>query len=255
MGPTEKKASVLLDKKLLVFMDQLELLEEKREKLNSLIEQGWFFMSKARYSMGNKQVSALQYGNEMEPLVRVNTRYQGETLSYYNLVNILYIHYLRYTIIIYILYVCMFYRRLESGEAAFQTDRNTQTTPEEKPLAEKLVEDIGPKDTEGLRRRTQAKKVLTTEEGGQSATETELLRESDDMKPPPSSKLEHNPQQNPLRWFGVLVPQTLKQAQVSFRQVIELSAEVAALQSAVLATRKQLQQQMMEKNSPQTEGQ
>ncbi|NP_001290837.1 coiled-coil domain-containing protein 115 [Esox lucius] len=219
MGPTEKKASVLLDKKLLVFMDQLELLEEKREKLNSLIEQGWFFMSKARYSMGNKQVSALQYGNEMEPLVRVNTR------------------------------------RLESGEAAFQTDRNTQTTPEEKPLAEKLVEDIGPKDTEGLRRRTQAKKVLTTEEGGRSATETELLRESDDMKPPPSSKLEHNPQQNPLRWFGVLVPQTLKQAQVSFRQVIELSAEVAALQSAVLATRKQLQQQMMEKNGPQTEGQ
>uniref|UniRef100_A0A0E9RH81 Uncharacterized protein n=1 Tax=Anguilla anguilla TaxID=7936 RepID=A0A0E9RH81_ANGAN len=35
-----------------VFMDQLELLEEKRERLNSLIEQGWFSISKARYSMG-----------------------------------------------------------------------------------------------------------------------------------------------------------------------------------------------------------
>uniref|UniRef100_A0A4W5JFU6 Vacuolar ATPase assembly protein VMA22 n=1 Tax=Hucho hucho TaxID=62062 RepID=A0A4W5JFU6_9TELE len=68
------KECVLLDKKLLVFMDQLELLEEKRERLNSLIEQGWFSMSKARYSMGNKQVSSLQYGSEMEPLVRVHTR-------------------------------------------------------------------------------------------------------------------------------------------------------------------------------------
>lgn len=40
MGVTElEESSLLLDEKLLRFMDQLELLEEKRATLNSLIEQ------------------------------------------------------------------------------------------------------------------------------------------------------------------------------------------------------------------------
>lgn len=40
MGVTElEEPSLLLDEKLLRFMDQLELLEEKRASLNSLIEQ------------------------------------------------------------------------------------------------------------------------------------------------------------------------------------------------------------------------
>uniref|UniRef100_A0AAQ4R8X0 Vacuolar ATPase assembly protein VMA22 n=1 Tax=Gasterosteus aculeatus aculeatus TaxID=481459 RepID=A0AAQ4R8X0_GASAC len=69
MGVSESEgSSTLLDEKLLRFMEQLELLEEKRASLNSLIEQGWFSMSKARYSMGNKHVSPLQYASEMEPL-------------------------------------------------------------------------------------------------------------------------------------------------------------------------------------------
>uniref|UniRef100_A0A7N6AXM0 Vacuolar ATPase assembly protein VMA22 n=1 Tax=Anabas testudineus TaxID=64144 RepID=A0A7N6AXM0_ANATE len=73
MGVSElEESSLLLDEKLLQFMDQLELLEEKRATLNSLIEQGWFSMSKARYSMGNKQVSALQYASEIEPLFNGN---------------------------------------------------------------------------------------------------------------------------------------------------------------------------------------
>ena len=40
MGVSElEESSSLLDEKLLRFMDQLELLEEKRATLNSLIEQ------------------------------------------------------------------------------------------------------------------------------------------------------------------------------------------------------------------------
>ncbi|XP_055788754.1 coiled-coil domain-containing protein 115 isoform X1 [Salvelinus fontinalis] len=205
MGLSEKEECVLLDKKLLVFMDQLELLEEKRERLNSLIEQGWFSMSKARYSMGNKQVSALQYGSEMEPLVRVHTR------------------------------------TLESGEAEFQTKRRTLKCPEER-----QVEDIGPKDKEGVRRRVKTQEVPDQSDNNDPWTETE---------PATSSKPEPNPQQDPLKWFGILVPQTLKQAQASFKQVVELSAEMAALQSAVLTTRQQLQmkQKSRSQNSDQTD--
>lgn len=209
MGLSEKEECVLLDKKLLVFMDQLELLEEKRERLNSLIEQGWFSMSKARYSMGNKQVSALQYGSEMEPLVRVHTR------------------------------------TLESGEAEFQTQRRTLKSPEER-----QVEDIGPKDKEGVRRRVKTQEVPEIDQSDNKHpwTETETA---------PSSKPETNPQQDPLKWFGILVPQTLKQAQASFKQAVELSAEMAALQSAVLTTRQQLQmkQKSRSQTSDQTDGQ
>ncbi|KAL1020479.1 hypothetical protein UPYG_G00000570 [Umbra pygmaea] len=209
MGPSEKEACVLLDTRLLAFMDQLEILEEKRERLNSLIEQGWFSMTKARYSMGNKQVSALQYGSEMQPLVRVHTS------------------------------------TLDNGKAEFQIER---TAP-----GERTVEDIGPKDTGGLRRRTHfTEEVVKAEgyQGYQPSAGTEAEKE-----PLPSSKVEPDLQQDPIRWFGILVPQTLRQAQVSFRQVVELSAEVAALQSAVLTTREQLQLQMKLKRRSQNEGQ
>ena len=37
--------------------------------------QGWFSLSKARYSMGNKQVSSLQYASEMEPQIFVQARW------------------------------------------------------------------------------------------------------------------------------------------------------------------------------------
>lgn len=206
MGLSEAEISLQLDDELLRLMDQLELLEEKRGRLNSLIEQGWFSMSKARYSMGNKHVSALQYGSEMEPQVRVNTR----TLS--------------------------------NGEAEFHiermTDNSSAATKDSKP-----VEDIGPK--EGVRRRTKAKKDSAEQgEGENPALKTEPIGSSSDTKP------EHNPQQDPLKWFGILVPQSLKQAQSSFKQGIELSAEVAALQTTILRTRETLQQLLKEKHRP-----
>ncbi|XP_055788756.1 coiled-coil domain-containing protein 115 isoform X2 [Salvelinus fontinalis] len=133
------------------------------------------------------------------------------------------------------------HRTLESGEAEFQTKRRTLKCPEER-----QVEDIGPKDKEGVRRRVKTQEVPDQSDNNDPWTETE---------PATSSKPEPNPQQDPLKWFGILVPQTLKQAQASFKQVVELSAEMAALQSAVLTTRQQLQmkQKSRSQNSDQTD--
>lgn len=189
-----------LDEILLRFMDQLELLEEKRGRLNSLIEQGWFSMSKARYSMGNKQVSALQYGSEMEPLVRVHAR------------------------------------TLTNGEAQFHTEKITWTCTNDLEKESNTVETIGPQE-EGVRRRTKAKKDSAAEDEDKNPA-SKTIAVGSSSKP---SVSDHNPQQDPLKWFGILVPQSLKQAQSSFKQVIELSAEIAALQSAVLKTRGELQ--------------
>ncbi|XP_029975332.1 vacuolar ATPase assembly protein VMA22 isoform X2 [Salarias fasciatus] len=193
MGVSDvEEASLSLDEKLLRFMDQLELLEEKRAKLNSLIEQGWFSISKARYSMGNKQVSALQYASEIEPLVFVNSR------------------------------------RLENCGVEFCTER-----PNQERNTSSSIEDIGPKES-GVRRRNKPKN---------DAAEKEASKDASSEKTPelnPVNESHQNPQQDPLKWFGILVPQSLKQAQSSFKQVIELSAEIATLQDAISNSRQEL---------------
>ncbi|XP_034648651.1 coiled-coil domain-containing protein 115, partial [Trachemys scripta elegans] len=44
---------------------------------------------------------------------------------------------------------------------------------------------------------------------------------------------------DPLTWFGILVPQSLRQAQSSFKEGILLAGEIASLQSDIEATRAQ----------------
>ncbi|XP_044065725.1 coiled-coil domain-containing protein 115 [Siniperca chuatsi] len=198
-----EESSLLLDEKLLRFMDQLELLEEKRATLNSLIEQGWFSISKARYSMGNKHVSALQYASEIVPLV------------------------------------CVHARTLDNDEVDFCTERVKQKDSNEAEKDARSIEDIGPQ--EGVRRRINPKKDMTEKEASEEASSEKAPEVN------PARKSDQNPQQDPLKWFGILVPQSLKQAQSSFKQVIELSAEIATLQTAVLNTRQELKHSMEDK--------
>ncbi|XP_040007955.1 coiled-coil domain-containing protein 115 [Xiphias gladius] len=201
--PELEESSLSLDAKLLRFMDQLELLEEKRATLNSLIEQGWFSMSKARYSMGNKQVSALQYASEIEPLV------------------------------------CVHARTLDNCEVEFCTERVTQSKESGKDV--RSIEDIGPQE-DGVRRRNKPIKDITEKEANDKATSEKAPEVT------PVKRRDQDPQQDPLKWFGILVPQSLKQAQSSFKQVIELSAEIATLQTAVLNTRQELKNGMKDKH-------
>ncbi len=64
----------------------------------------------------------------------------------------------------------------------------------------------------GIRRRIKPKKDITEKEANEEA--------SREQSPEVTSvrKSDQNPQQDPLKWFGILVPQTLKQAQSSFKQ-------------------------------------
>ncbi|KAM9344230.1 coiled-coil domain-containing protein 115 [Pholidichthys leucotaenia] len=203
MGVSEEEASLLVDEKLLRLMDQLELLEQKRSSLESLIEQGWFSMTQARYTMGNKQVSSLQYPSVTEPLVCVHTR------------------------------------KLDNGEVEFCIERlcNKESIKDQR-----SIENIGPQE-EGVRRRNKLK-MDTTEKESSEKTSDEKASEMKTIR-----KHDQNPQQDPLKWFGVLVPQSLKQAQSSFKQALEVSAEIASLQTAVLNSREELKQNLKNKCS------
>ncbi|XP_025048359.1 coiled-coil domain-containing protein 115 [Alligator sinensis] len=154
-----------LDALVLELLDTLEALRERREALSGRVEQGWFSLSKARFSMGCKSVSALQYGAQMEPHVRVCVS-EGP-----------------------------------DGHLNFQIVRDDLGAP--KVAAEPLhVEEIGPQDQEevtGLRHR-----------GRRPAGEAEALQRPGPVKGPGG--------RDPLTWFGILVPQSLRQAQRSFQE-------------------------------------
>lgn len=64
----------------------------------------------------------------------------------------------------------------------------------------------------GVRRRIKSKKDITEKETSEEASSEKA------PEVPPARKSDQNPQQDPLKWFGILVPQSLKQAQSSFKQ-------------------------------------
>ena len=55
-----------LDHLIVEFLESFECLQGKREYLNASIRDGHLNLSKARYSMGNKSVGALQYSHKMD---------------------------------------------------------------------------------------------------------------------------------------------------------------------------------------------
>uniref|UniRef100_A0A8D2PM72 Vacuolar ATPase assembly protein VMA22 n=1 Tax=Zosterops lateralis melanops TaxID=1220523 RepID=A0A8D2PM72_ZOSLA len=77
--------SLSLDEAALEVMEALELLRERRERLEQHLRQGWLSLAQARYSLGCHRVSSLQYGATMVPRVRVCHRWghgdTGETLE------------------------------------------------------------------------------------------------------------------------------------------------------------------------------
>ncbi|KAJ6655306.1 hypothetical protein lerEdw1_005498 [Lerista edwardsae] len=175
-----------LDQLTLHLFDALEMLQAKRDVFNDLVEQGWFSLSKSRYAMGNKSVSALQYGHQMTSLVQVNTSKKEKDQMEFQLVS-------------------------EDTGASGQRGENPP-----------MLEEIGPNE-QVLRRR-------------KGPGKTEDLVQPQDV---PSKPAVGVVKQDPLTWFGILVPQSLRQAQKSFQKGIQLAAEIASLQSDIEATRRQ----------------
>uniref|UniRef100_F6PPS8 Vacuolar ATPase assembly protein VMA22 n=1 Tax=Monodelphis domestica TaxID=13616 RepID=F6PPS8_MONDO len=56
-----------------------------------------------------------------------------------------------------------------------------------------------------------------------------------------------SPDRDPLTWFGILVPQSLRQAQGSFRGALQIAGEIAELQGRIEWCRTQVQALQKEK--------
>uniref|UniRef100_V9LCT6 Vacuolar ATPase assembly protein VMA22 n=1 Tax=Callorhinchus milii TaxID=7868 RepID=V9LCT6_CALMI len=182
---------VQLERLLLQYMDQMENLNQKQQQLNSLIEQGWFSLSKSRYAMGIKWVSSLQYGSEMVPTVRVVTRRTAEDAHSFRV------------------------ERAEDGRG------EERARGGEEPAAPEQV------------RRRKPAHGAEVDVGGSRGEVRERSGEQTD------SPVGRGSPRDPLKWFGILVPQSLRLAQRDFKQVVDLAAEIASLQSSVTCTQSQ----------------
>uniref|UniRef100_A0A8C4N9H9 Vacuolar ATPase assembly protein VMA22 n=1 Tax=Eptatretus burgeri TaxID=7764 RepID=A0A8C4N9H9_EPTBU len=80
-------------------------------------------------------------------------------------------------------------------------------------------------EVQGVRRRKNPTEMDTV--GSEDREHTSSLERWDKTS---DNAVEKVLPQDPLKWFGVLVPQSLRQAQQSFKQAIPVSVELASLQ-------------------------
>ncbi|XP_053328678.1 coiled-coil domain-containing protein 115 [Spea bombifrons] len=129
-------------------------------------------------------------------------------------------------------------RRTEDGGAEFGVERVEATERDAKNGREnREVQEIGPSES-GLRHR----KGLPETSRAARAEQEEDARGHGPPRP-----------QDPLRWFGVLVPQSLRRAQSAFREGILLAADVASLQNSIESTRNQYHALLKHKRELQTQ--
>ncbi|RXM97629.1 Coiled-coil domain-containing protein 115 [Acipenser ruthenus] len=104
-------------------------------------------------------------------------------------------------------------RALEKGEVQFRTERTEPKPVENSKEEPKEVEEIGPKE-EGVRRRKTVNKKTDKED----PLEPKEMPDTKEKTEPDRMVKGQTSSQDPLKWFGILVPQSLKQAQSSFKQ-------------------------------------
>lgn len=180
-----------LDQLTIEFFDILEQLHEKREYLNGAIRDGHLNLSKARYSMGNKSVGALQYSHKMDhALYHIESVYSEEQS----------------------VDTCVAFELKKSspGKVMKPSKADTDEKDEERNV---------------LRRRKPQRSDSLNDE----ITGIEELSLSKEEKLPFESS-SNGCVQDPLKWFGILVPGCLRTGQKNFQSAIELSCEMVNLE-------------------------
>ena len=182
---------IQLDKLTVEFFDNLELLQEKRENLNAAIRDGHLNLSKARYSMGNKSVGALQYSHKMDyALYHVRNEQPMDSSFILELQKTL------------------------PGKVMVTSETGVHENDEEKNVLRRRK----PQNSDNLSR--EHNEITAIEELSYSKEEELALNDSS-----------NGYVQDPLKWFGILVPGCLKTGQKNFQSAIELSCEVANLEA------------------------
>ncbi|XP_071110226.1 coiled-coil domain-containing protein 115-like [Haliotis cracherodii] len=172
-----EEVSEKLDKNLLDFFDVLGQVYQEQAKLEQYMRDGFLNLSRARYSMGVKSVSATQLPDEMDPLLTI-------------LVN------------------------GEKKDTKFEFLKTSVKTSKDS------VKD------ETLRKRNVQNKLS---DGDTPEVETIGSASDSSAAVKDESSEKKSGHVDPLKWFGVLVPQALRRSQSSFQEASGLAVTVANL--------------------------
>ena len=187
-----------LDRLTVEFFDTFECLQEKREYLNASIRDGHLNLSKARYSMGNKSVGALQYSHKMDCALYHISSFGGISK--------------------------------EQSENAVVTFELEKTLPRRGKGASEANLKEKEEEKNVVRRRKPQKSGSLSDEATSRIEELYLPKEEN---LPVEDASINGCVQDPLKWFGILVPGCLKTGQKNFQSAIELSCVIVNLEVKV----------------------
>ncbi|XP_013385259.1 coiled-coil domain-containing protein 115 [Lingula anatina] len=229
-----------LDQLVLDLFNTLDSLYSEQANLDLQMKDGYLQMSKARYTMGNKAVSSLQYDTRnMQAVVKVDAvapSVDGGGNDY-----------------VFSLVKCG-----EKGEGIAPSGGEGDATS--KGLRHRNVKSENVKDSGSSDQHDRSKKEEdeTCELENKESTENEKCANDNKKKSEDkvSSKKENNSAvrcYDPLKWFGVLVPQSLRQSQTDFKKAIETACKIAELRTNLEKTRMKYGSLLQQKKELQAE--
>jgi len=178
-----------LFKLTLKILQLIDSVNRKKIELEDSLQDGYFNLSKSKYTMGVNQVSSLQYPQHMEPQITVE---------------------------------CMHSKTSASTTYSLKTVMESQKLDKDQEIQKSSVKPQ-------LRRRTnKTTDNNTNEKHGDEPKSKSVEKMSDDKENKPKLNKQ---QQDPLNWFGILLPSTLRQAKSSFVDALKISCEICSLNS------------------------
>lgn len=215
-----------LDEILLQFFDTLETRMQLQANLDEQLKSGFLQMSRARYSMGIKAIGASQF-NEKDMMSLYSVDVVDDNSSTKNK---------------FLLNPQVFVEDKIDGSS-----QREQTSIDNSNLSGLRKRNVC-QQSEQTEKDTDENKIVEIETLGQRANTEEVNvhgQEADKKK----EKNGKTSLQDPLKWFGVLVPQSLRQSQINFKQSVNTVVQIANIQENLLQLKKQYVELLKQKNA------
>nr|XP_039265038.1 coiled-coil domain-containing protein 115-like [Styela clava] len=185
-----------LDFQYLNLLRIIQQIHEKKQQLQTCMENGFFCMSKARYVMGMKQVSKLNYAAVMSANVTVNVEQNDDEVSKFEV------------------------QHNKNERKVSEKQNKTKSGDQKEAILRKR--NVGNSSSED-------KNIETDDTDHVQSSINELPSAVSDIDISEEDKIATPT--DPLNWFGVLVPQSLRQCQIEFRKASIIIGDISTLQS------------------------
>ncbi|KAF2073395.1 hypothetical protein CYY_005308 [Polysphondylium violaceum] len=180
------------------FFDELEYLNELREQYNELLKNGYFYLAKSRYSMGLKSLGQLQYPENIKSTFTI-------TIDSDNSLSI--------------------HERQDKKKSPSSSSNNTSSSSSSTTTTTKRRG--GNKES---KTKADSDDESSDDESENNNNNQENNENNQDGEKKPATPKRGNKElikKDPIYWFGIMTPSTLKQSQSYFKQSINLSLEMS----------------------------